>query len=85
MIQQGRMVSVLRGQSFLLGDGIGEAVAELVVGERNGTVPVGRVPRKGKAAFSEDSGSGSTPQNGAASIATVAAFRYLLRYIRGGR
>jgi hypothetical protein len=61
------------GGSFLLGDGIGEAVAELVVGERNGTVPVGRVPRKGKAAFSEDSGSGSTPQNGAASIATVAA------------
>ena len=60
---------------LVLVDRVGEGVAELVIGERDGPTAVGRFPRTGLPDFSEEIGSGRIPRKGAESKATVAAER----------
>ena len=61
---------------LVLVDGVGEGVAELLVGERDGAVAVGGVARApAMPTRRAEIGSGSTPRNGAGSIATDAADR----------
>src|SRR5713101_1780223 len=52
---------------------VGEGETELLVGQWDGPIVVQRVASTGDADFSAESGRGSTPRNGAASMATVTA------------
>ena len=67
-----RLVELL---GLVLAHGVGEREAELLVGERDGAVAVGGVAEDRRADLSAEIGSGSTPRNGAGSIATDAAER----------